>query len=215
MKIQKTTFAYSIIPAIALSTGALAQAPYLEPDESFITVSGEIESVSPDTFTLNYGEGTIIVEMDDGDRDADAYKLISGDEVTVTGRIDDDFYETTTIEASSVYVENLDTYFFASSMDEESYPVAWSLPLEDSMTSIYGQVTSVGGDDFTMDTDSGEVTIEVDEMVRNPLDDIGYLQIEQGDVLSVSGHIDIDLFEDHTFEAVSIREFHDSTDINS
>ena len=38
--------------------------------------------------------------MDDGDRDADAYKLLPGDEVNVIGKVDDDLFQTTTIDAS-------------------------------------------------------------------------------------------------------------------
>ena len=111
---------------LVLAPAALAFAgdPYLKGDDSWITVSGTVETVSPDRFILNYGEGLITVEMDDGDRDADAYKLISGDEVTVSGRIDDDFFERRSIEASSVYVEDIGTTFFASSLDEEDWGTA-------------------------------------------------------------------------------------------
>jgi len=89
-----------------------AESPYAKADGSWITVTGEVDAVAADSFTLDYGEGAVTVEMDDGDRDADGYKLIRGDEVTVTGRIDRDFFETTSIEASSVYVKNIGTTFF-------------------------------------------------------------------------------------------------------
>ena len=36
------------------------------------TISGTVESVQADRFALDYGTGRIIVEMDDGDRDADS-----------------------------------------------------------------------------------------------------------------------------------------------
>ena len=64
------------------ATSALAQDPYLMSNNSWISISGTVKSVSADLFTLDYGDGLITVEMDDGDRDADAYKLIPGDEVT-------------------------------------------------------------------------------------------------------------------------------------
>jgi hypothetical protein len=57
--------------------------------------------------------------MDDWDWYAEGKNLIDGDKVTVYGRIDDDFFETTSIEASSVYVESLGSYFYASAADEE------------------------------------------------------------------------------------------------
>ena len=85
--------------------------PYMQPDDTWLSINGKVKSVSADSFMLDYGKGLITVEMDDGDRDADAYKLVEGDEVTVYGMTDDDLYQTTKIEASSVYVKNLETYF--------------------------------------------------------------------------------------------------------
>ncbi|MGM0425831.1 MAG: hypothetical protein ACQEQ7_01185 [Thermodesulfobacteriota bacterium] len=75
--------------------------------------------VQEDSFTLDYGEGTVLVEMDDWDWYDEEGTVLEGDKVTVYGKIDDDLYEATSIEASSVYVENLGTYFYASSADEE------------------------------------------------------------------------------------------------
>ncbi len=106
------SFTLFALPAVAVN-------PYAMEDNSWISINGEVTSVTADAFELDYGDGQITVEMDDGDRDADGYKLMMGDEVRVSGMIDDDFYDLTTIEASSVYVKNIDTYFYASAMDEE------------------------------------------------------------------------------------------------
>ena len=57
--------------------------------------------VEDDQFTLDYGNDSIVVEMDDGDEDADASHLIVGDEVSVSGVVDDDFFEQATIEAGA------------------------------------------------------------------------------------------------------------------
>ncbi|WP_162883824.1 hypothetical protein, partial [Chromatocurvus halotolerans] len=48
--------------------------PYAMADGSVITIDGTVDSVSPDSFALDYGQGVVTVEFDDGDRDADAYK---------------------------------------------------------------------------------------------------------------------------------------------
>ncbi|MDX1680078.1 MAG: hypothetical protein R3242_05030, partial [Akkermansiaceae bacterium] len=101
--------------------------PYDKPDRSWLSISGEVTSVTPDTFLLDYGDGAITVEMDDFDNDADAYKLVVGDEVTVYGRVDDDLFETTSIEASSVWVSGINTYFYANSADEEDLPAEVTL----------------------------------------------------------------------------------------
>lgn len=188
------------IALLAWSPAASAEEPnpFLMPDDSWITISGTVETVSTDTFTLDYGDGAVIVEMDDGDRDADAYKLMVGDKVTVSGSIDDDFYETTTIEASSVYVENLGTTFFASALDEETtegWAVAVTVPVAISETIVYGTVTDVDEHEFTVDSGLRELRVDVEEMAYNPLDDEGYQKIRVGDRVKVTGNIDTDFFE--------------------
>lgn len=185
-----------------LATPVIAENPYAKDDNSWISINGEVTSVSADEFELDYGDGTITVEMDDGDRDADGYKLVRGDEVRVSGLIEDSFFETTTIDASSVYVKNIDTYFYASAIDEEDFGYDVVSP-SITDTVIKGTITSidVGGDEFTLDTGLQELTVEVDELVLNPLDDEGYRQLDVGDRVSVNGQIDNDLFEGRVFEA--------------
>jgi len=188
--------------AIALAFGANAAAadkdPYSMADNTWITISGEVESVDPDTFMLDYGDGYIVVEMDDGDRDADAYKLLKGDKVTVSGRIDDDFLETTKIEAGSVYVENIGTTFFSSSVDEETSEglvAKISVPVVVAETVVQGTVTDVDANEFTVDAGVTDLRVDVNEMPYNPLDDEGYQKIDVGDRVKVTGNIDSDLFE--------------------
>lgn len=184
--------------ALTGATAAWAEDPMTEPDDSWISVSGEVESVTNDAFVLDYGDGLITVEMDDGDRDADGYKLVSGDKVTVTGRVDDDLFEARTIEANTVYVENIDTHFFASAVDEEDINdviVTVSTPVVVSATTVQGTVTEVGSEEFTIDTGLRKIQVEVDEMSYNPLDDEGYQKIEVGDRVSATGQIDDDFLE--------------------
>lgn len=181
-----------------------AENPYLQPDGSWITLSGTVKAVTPDTFTLDYGDGFVTVEMDDGDRDADAYKLLEGDKVTVSGKIDDDFYERTTLEASSVYVEKLGTYFYASALDEEDLFVEVTTPIVIASTTVQGVVSEVRDEEFVLDTGLRRLTVEVEEMAYDPLDDEGYQKIEVGDRVSVNGEMDSDLFEGRELVADSI-----------
>lgn len=216
MNLAKVSLVF--LPVALLSLPAVAQNPYLEPDDTWISLSGTVESVSLDEFELNYGTGTVTVEMDDGDRDADAYKLAQGDEVTVSGMIDDDFYEMTTIEASSVYVDNLNTTFYASAMDEEDSfaiypfnPPGINVAVGDTV--IIGTISGIDveGQRFTLNAGARLITVEVDQMPLNPLDDIGYQQLETGDVVSVGGQSDMDLFEGQVFEASNITKlWHDT-----
>lgn len=194
---------------LMLTTAAWAVNPYAKSDDTWISISGTIDSVAPNSFILDYGEGNITVEMDDWDRDADGYKLVKGDKVTVNGMIDDDTFDTRTIEAGSVYVENLNTYFFASPVDEEDTFVTVTTPVVVAETVIQGTVTSVNDDEFTINTGLREVKIEVEEMPFNPLDNEGYLKIELGDVVRVTGTMDDDLFEGRELVADSIIELAD------
>jgi len=114
-----TCAAFAVTPLLAL---AVDPEPYEQPDDAFVTLSGQVKSTGNGEFALDYGEGSIRVEMDDWDRYDEARPLSEGDQVTVYGRIDDDFFEATTIEAGAVYVAGLNSYFYASSADEEGIP---------------------------------------------------------------------------------------------
>lgn len=185
--------------------------PYAQADDTWISISGTVDVVHPNSFVLDYGDGMVKVEMDDGDRDADAYKLLKGDKVTVSGRIDDDFFETTKIEAGSVYVENLGTTFYASSVDEETYEgIDPSVipPVLVSRTVVRGKVTKVSGDEFVLNTGPRLLRVDVGGMSFDPLDDEGYLKIEPGDTVKVIGQVGVDLFEGRELEADSVVKIH-------
>jgi hypothetical protein len=198
--------------AAALPTAAAAAdaMPYAMPDDSWISIDGTIELVQPDSFTLDYGDGNIIVEMDDGDRDADAYKLIEGDKVNVIGKVDDDFFEATTIEAMSVYVQKLGTTFYASAVDEEDVVMTVTVPVDVSDTVVRGNVSSVGDDQFTVDMEGTELTVSTDDLGYDPLDEIGYQRIEKGDRVSVSGDMEDQFFGGTRLEANAIVELSDA-----
>lgn len=193
--------------ALALPATVVAADPYGKPDESWISLNGKVKSVSPDRFALDYGEGSIMVEMDDGDRDADAYQLLPGDKVAVTGRIDDDLFESRTIEASSVHVKNLNTTFYSSAVDEEAaWMVYYPTVTMDAAYNVVGTVSKVDedGETFVVDTGPRMLRVDVGDLGYNPLDDDGYQKVEVGDRVSVTGDIDYDLFEGRELEASSI-----------
>lgn len=182
--------------------------PYLLPDETWISMSGTAVDVQPASFTLDYGEGTVLVEMDDWDWYGDTAGILDGDKVTVYGKIDDDFYETTSIEASSVYVESVGTYFYASAADEEyaddyDYWVS-SAPIVVGQTVVRGTVTSVTGREFTIDAGLQTITVDTIGMPYNPMDDKGYQQIDVGDYVSVSGDMDYDFWDERELMADSV-----------
>lgn len=186
--------------------------PYAKADNSWITISGTVESVERDTFTLDYGDGVVTVEMDDGDRDADAYKLLTGDDVTVSGVVDDKFFEKTIIEAGTVYVADLGTTFYSSTLDDEgSRTMAYWEPAPDKTysTTVRGTVTAVTDESFLLSSGAQRLLVDVDEMPYNPLDDEGYQRIGIGDKVRVSGEADNALFDYRVLMARSVIKLDD------
>jgi len=202
----------SVVPAILFSLSSQVNAakpnPYLMKDNAWITISGTITSVNPDSFLLDYGDGSVLVEVDDGDFDNDAFKFIDGDNVTVSGAIDDDLFETTKIEASSIYVESLNTTFLSSAIDEESQYLYFStsyVPLAPSEMTLVGTIAKVAGEKMYLDVGENDVAISVSEMLFNPLDDIGYLKIDKGDRVKVNIDLETKPFgSDFSLDATSI-----------
>ena len=208
-KVNRTIGSIALIGALSFGGTATADEPnpYLLPDDTWITISGTVDTVRPDSFTLDYGDGAVIVEFDDGDRDADAYKFIDGDKVTVSGKIDDSLFEATTIEASSVFVESINTTFFASPVDEEAsrtLVTAVSIPVVPSATTLQGTVTKVKDDKFQVDTGNQKVMVSVEDMIFNPLDDQGFLKIRKGDRVKVHAEMEKGFFEDRELHATGI-----------
>ncbi len=194
---------------LSVVSQAMEKDPYTKPDGSWISISGTaVGTEAHEGFTLDYGEGTVFVEMDDWDWYDESRAILEGDKVTVYGRVDDDLYETTSIEASSVYVEDRNTYYYASAADEEGAPYVnyWvtSVPVVIGETVVRGTVTSKSGREFTIDTGLRKLTVDTIEMGYNPLDDVGYQQIDVGDYVSVTGNMDLDFWGNRELTADSV-----------
>lgn len=182
-------------------------------DGEAITISGKVSNVKAHSFTLKTGDRDILVEMDDHSNwIADGFKLVNGDEVVVTGRVDQDFLEKKKIEAGSVYVKNINTYFYASSADEEDYsyiPMTYgyfkTLP-EGAQVDIQGKVTKVDGRELTVDTGLRKITVDTKSMMFNPLDKTGFTKIDVGDRVRVSGEVQDEFFDSKEVSANSIIE---------
>ena len=168
----------------------------------WITVAGPIGDLTAEGFGLDYGDGTIRVEMDGFAADGTA-RLQPGDWVTVSGRIDDDLWERRSIEASSVYVPRLQQWLTASSADEEGAPMAYALidtPDEGDWLGVTGVVTAVSPIDNEVQIDTGPMNVKVDT------DALGYETVARpGDRVSVYGQLDdTDLFDGREIDASSI-----------
>lgn len=195
-------FGMTFIAASMISASVAAQTPRVEPDGSWITLSGTIQEPQLDTFVLDYGDGSIIVEMDDWAPDADAAALLDGDNVTVYGTVDQNLFTDTTIEASSVYLEGLGTYFYASGMDEEAFhtfDLTPTVPVVVGAISYTGTVSSVNDGNFTVNT--GDLSVKVD---TSSLEKNDHQKVQKGDLVTVSSSLGAQSFEDRELEATSV-----------
>jgi uncharacterized protein YdeI (BOF family) len=209
--LKRLLFATAMLPALAAPALAAderrqgaqgAVQPYSKPDNSFISINGTVTSAGPDSFVLDYGEGVITVEMDDWDWYREGYKLLNGDNVTVYGRIDDDLFEVAKIEAGSVYVKGLNSFFFANDADEEDFAyVNFVAPMT---TAINGEVKDIDGREFTVDTGTGTLRVDTSSMPYNPLDKEGYQQVEKGDRVSVVGALNPGFFSEREIKADAV-----------
>lgn len=211
MRKRNRVFTWLIAAILTVATiPATAQdmeEPYEKPDDSWISISGTVAESDSDMFMLNYGEGMITVEMDDFDTYGDAYAIKEGDNVVVYGKIDDDLYELRTIEAGSVFVENLNSQFFASPADEEDIGfVTVTVPVVPNKTTIKGTVVDIDAaiEEFTVETAKREIVVDADRLPYNPFDEEGFHQLYLGNRVSVTGTMGADFFEGKRLQADSI-----------
>ena len=209
-----TTALLAALPVFALAApaiGATEPKPEAAPDDTWLTIEGTVVRAMPEAFLLDYGQGVMTVEMDDFDFYGEGRNLMENDEVTVYGRVDDDLLEKRTIEASSVYVENLNTTFFASAVDEEDYAAMAIAPTVDvdNAYEVTGTVTSVSGREFMIDTGPSRIQVDTMALGYNPMDEDGFLEVEVGDRVKVGGVIDDDLFDEAELSANWIMELRD------
>ncbi|RUO80733.1 hypothetical protein CWI84_03880 [Idiomarina tyrosinivorans] len=169
-------------------------------DQTWVSLTGEVATTSDSSFVLDYGKGYITVEMDDWQwYDDEGEALLTGYDVTVYGEVDNDLAEEAKIEASSVYVKNLDSYFYASAADEESGEanVSFDVIAMDSTAPIdvNGTVTKVNdvADEVVIGSGKSKVVVDVSMLPTNPLDSIGFQKVTVGDYVSVSGQFTDDL----------------------
>ncbi|MFP2896337.1 DUF5666 domain-containing protein [Corallococcus sp. 4LFB] len=188
---------------LGLALPAVAGEPLKAADDTWITLSGKVKSASADAFTLNYGGKDVRIEMDDFDPAAEGFLLKKGDQVTVTGRVDDDLFERAKVEASTVFVKNLDTWFYASPVDEEDTAVAVFATAR-PLTVVQGKVSGINGREFTIDTGARKITVDTTAMKTNPMQRPGAQKLEQGDRVSVAGTIDRGFFDQRELMASSI-----------
>lgn len=224
---------FRVLSTIALGALAAAQAtgqddgassadPYAQPDDTWISISGTVASPTPDSFSLDYGEGTITVEVGDWEPYRHAYAMMDGDRVAVYGQVDENLFRRDTIEARSVYVESLNTHFHASAAEDQTdryTPYSWAAPapLTLNRATVRGTVHNVEPDEgeFTVDSGNRQIKVETESLGYDPLDELGFQKVEKGDTVSVSGQFNSDFLEGRVLDADQVISLFDADDDSS
>ncbi|ANK82593.1 MAG: hypothetical protein TEF_18665 [Rhizobiales bacterium NRL2] len=165
-------------------------------DEEWISLTGTVESVEDDDFVLVYPGGGIAVEMDEHEVDAENWLRV-GDRVTVSGEVDEDFYDRRSIEADSVYVPRLNEYFYADREDGLRHDRAVgahtaagldriATASDDEFLSVTGRVVAISGNELMVDVGGRTVNVDGGDLDRPAIDE----DVDVGDLVSVSGEMD-------------------------
>ncbi|MGF1452541.1 MAG: hypothetical protein ACFB21_10780 [Opitutales bacterium] len=190
---------------VCLALPLAAQNREQQPEGAAVSFHGTVVDSDPDSFLLDYGRGTITVQMEGWDWYRENYSVLPQDRVTVFGTINDDFFEATKLEASSVYVEDLNTYFYPRSGNQEtSDAIAGSV--YDFDLELTGDVVAVDARQhrFTLDTGDRELRVDTLGLPFNPLDDKGFVQLEKGDRVTVFSELSDQMFSGNVLQALAL-----------
>lgn len=204
--VRQTLIGLAAAGVLAASPAFAAPSPTAD-DGEWLTLTGTVEAISGKDFALDYGRNTITVEMDDYDW-FNENVVKPGDQVTVTGRIDNDFFQARKLEASSVYIASLHTRFFANAADEEDYlpAIDRSLGSNNGLT-VTGMVQSIDGEDMIVDAGALDYRVDTGTLNYDPFDVTGVQHIAIGDRVEVTGSFDdSDFFDRPEIDATVLTE---------
>jgi len=169
-------------------------------DGSWIGVSGTVEkSSSKGSFVLDYGEGTILVNVDP--EATVPHEFTANEAVTVYGILDEGFFKAATINARTVYLESMKSY--ACSMDGADNKVASFVPAIHTASIVHGRVTKVSGDNFMVNEGGTMITVDASGMKGTTKGDTPAVQV--GDRVTVIGDINKSFFSGRKLAATSMN----------
>ena len=149
------------------SLGGFLQAeqksPYQLKNGDEIELAGKVSKAAAKTFLLNYGKGTITVELDDYDSYEEGFNIVDGDQVIVAGKIDADPGQKRTIEARRVSIPAIDLEIYASATDEEdTASKAFTQSLSDGTEiDLRGIIKNIDKKVITIQSSKGRVEIHL------------------------------------------------------
>jgi len=202
MRTQITTLAIATLlstAAFAQTTGKGDMTLKEASDGSWIGISGTVESSSAGSFALDYGEGTIKVNVDPNA--TNPHQFIANEAVTVYGILDEGFFKASTINALTVYLDS--EMIYTCSSDGADSKVASFVPVLRTGTLIHGRVTKVSGNTFMVDEAGTMITVDTSALNGKAMSEEP--KVEVGDRVTVSGAMTKGFFSGRTLEATSMN----------
>jgi len=194
-----------------ITTGRTA-ASYIEGKYGYVTISGTISKVlDNDRFELDYGNGFTQIDCDDALHDVfekSGHRIKVGDKVTVTGKIDNNWFTKHEILVSSILhiTEDYVLLYKRAATAGEEVPVIVGVAKPslflDGQVALTGIVSStVYEGSFTLRYEDG--TIQVDAAgIKIPDNN----HIVSGDIVTVYGKIDNSFFQNRAITAETVEK---------
>ena len=186
---------------------------YVEGKYGYVTISGTVSKVlDSDRFELDYGNGITQVDYDDALHDLfkkTDRKIMVGDKVTVTGKIDNKWFSKREILVSSIlHITNnyIRLYKRPAAHTEGDVPVIAGIAdpslLQNGRVALTGIISGVAfAGNFTLRYADG--TIQVNASGINIPENN---RIFTGDVVTVYGKIDNSFFKDRSITAETVEK---------
>lgn len=201
-----------VVLAICLSVSALAQSDDNESDGTWMGLTGTVTSTESDSFELDYGKGRVTVEMGHWNTLGEVFPVVGGDKVSVYGEADNGLHQSRRIEADSIYVDDLNSYFYASSADKDEFG-EWMVDVDaaEGHVTYTGTVTSIEplANTLTIDAGAMELTVDTSALADDPLHENALEQIDLGDRVRFEAVVDRDFIGDQDFLAKSVTRLTD------
>ena len=190
----KLTSKLTIAALTLFSAGPLLTAsPYTQANNSWIELDGRVTSVDTRSFILDYGKGTIRVEIDDYDWFEEAYNVLENDRVKVRGKVDADPNQERSIEAETVRLKDHGVTLQANADDEEDLTENFvpPLPVQTASVEIRGTVESFQNGIMLVKTEDGmhRVDLKKSSLYSTQGKKISHT-LRTGDFISVVGKED-------------------------
>lgn len=187
-------------------------------DGDAIVVTGNILSVSEGELMLNYAGRKVKIEFDkwpwEG-KDMEKYFEV-GQKVTVSGRVDKDWFSSNEIEANNIYLDDQYVYYYWLDQSPAYYLNIGPTNMEKSANglaggdvggasfSVSGEIKAIHGREFTLQSGEEKFTVDTESLGYNPLDNVGLQQLRVGDHVYVFGDVDAKFFDEKRFSADSV-----------